>query len=117
MIATVVKGGFINRGPKIINFREYRKFDINRFRKDLRDSLLRQNQEASNNYDVFDAIVLSVLNKHAPIKQKFIRANDGPFMTKALRKAIMNRTRLRNKYNKKKLTIIEKLSKARETYA
>ena len=100
MITTVVKGGFIKRGPKIINYRKYRKFDINRFRKDLRDSLLRQYQEASNNYDVFDAIVLSVLNKHAPIKQKFISANDGPFMTKALRKAIMNRTRLRNKYNK-----------------
>ena len=48
----------------------------------------------------FDAIVLSVLNKHAPVKQKSVRANEGPFMTKALRKAIMNRTHLRNRYNK-----------------
>ena len=34
------------------------------------------------------------------MKKKFIGANDGPFMTKALRKAITNRTLLRNKYDK-----------------
>ena len=37
-----------------------------------------------------------MLDNHAPIKKKSVRANDGPFMTKTLRKAIMNRTRLRN---------------------
>ena len=100
MIATAVKGGFIKRGLKIVNYRDYREFDIHRFRKDFKDSILRQNQEASNSYDVFDAIVLGVLNKHAQIKMKFTRANDGSFMTRALRKAIMNRNRLRNKYNK-----------------
>ena len=111
MIATVVKGGFIKRSPKIVNYRDYRKFDIHRFRYDLNDSLLRQHQQASNNYDVFDTIVLSVLNKHAPMKKKFIRANDGPFMTKALRKAIMRRTRLRNKYNKERTDVNRKAYK------
>ena len=100
MIATVVKGGFIKRGPKIINYRDYRKFDIDSFRKDLKDRLIRQSQQALISYDIFDAIVLSVLNKHAPVKQKSVRANEGPFMTKALRKAIVNRTHLRNRYNK-----------------
>ena len=100
MIATVVKGGFIKRGPKIINYRDYRKFDIDSFRKDLKDRLLRQSQQALVSYDIFDAIILSVLNKHAPVKQKSVRANEGPLMTKALRKAIMNRTHLRNRYNK-----------------
>ena len=60
MIATVVKGGFIKRGPKVINYRNYRKYDINRIRKDLKDSLLRQSQQASNSYDIFDVIVLSL---------------------------------------------------------
>ena len=36
------------------------------------------------------------------MKKKSVRANDGPFMTKALRKAIMNRTHLRNRYNNDK---------------
>ena len=100
MVVTVVKGGFIKRGPKIINYWDYRKFDIDSFRKDLKERLLRQSQQALVSYDIFDAMVLSVLNKHAPVKQKSVRANEGPFMTKALRKAITNRTHLRNRYNK-----------------
>ena len=36
------------------------------------------------------------------LKTKYVRANDGPFMTKALRKAVMLRTQLRNRYNKER---------------
>ena len=61
------------------------------------------------------------MNKHAPVKQKSVRANEGPFMTKALRKAIMNRTHLRNRYNrditKTERTKIRQLSKNKEIYA
>ena len=39
-----------------------------------------------------------MLDKHAPKKKKSVRENNGPFMTETLRKAIMNRTRLRNIY-------------------
>ena len=53
MIVTVVKGGFIKRGPKIINYRDYRKFDIYSFRKDLKDRLLRQSQQALISCDIF----------------------------------------------------------------
>ena len=42
---------------------------------------------------------MAVLNEHAPIKQKYVRANDGPIITKALRKENMHRTKLRNRYN------------------
>ena len=41
---------------------------------------------------------LKVLNKHTPLKKKFIRANHVPYMTKNLRKAIMKRSQLENKY-------------------
>ena len=40
---------------------------------------------------------IEVLNKHAPMKQKYLRANQGRFMTKILRKAIIKHSRLRNK--------------------
>ena len=43
---------------------------------------------------------MSVLDEHAPVKQKTIRANHAPYMTKALRKAIMKRSELRTKYYK-----------------
>ena len=34
------------------------------------------------------------------MKKKYARANDGPFMNRALRKATMLRSRLKNRYNK-----------------
>ena len=39
MIVTILKGGFVKRGPKIIIYRDYKKFDVNTFRDDLKDSL------------------------------------------------------------------------------
>ena len=60
--------------------------------------------DASNtNYGAFEAAFDKVLNKHAPLKKKYVRANDVPFMTKALRKAVILRTRLRNKYNQNRI--------------
>ena len=47
-----------------------------------------------------DGFCPQLINKHAPLKTKFLRGNNAPFMTKQLRKAIMNRSRLTNKYNK-----------------
>ena len=38
------------------------------------------------------------LNKHAPLKRKYVRANEAPFMTKELHKAIMKRSKLRKKF-------------------
>ena len=52
------------------------------------------------NFDSINMELMKVLDQHAPIKKKYIRANDGKFMTKELRKAIMHRSKLKNKYNK-----------------
>ena len=49
-------------------------------------------------YETFEEEFLKVLNKHAPLKKKFIRANHTPYMTKNLRKAIIKRSQLENKY-------------------
>ena len=63
--------------------------------------------EEEIDYSNFERIFLEVLNKHAPIKKKTVRANDKPFMTKALRKAIMRRSALKNKYvNQKTIYIL-----------
>ena len=39
-----------------------------------------------------------VLDKHAPLKVKELRENQGPFMRKELSKAIMNKSKIRIKY-------------------
>ena len=42
-----------------------------------------------NSYETFELEFLEVLNKHALLKKRFVRTNHVPFMTKALREAIM----------------------------
>ena len=41
---------------------------------------------------------MDLLNQKAPIKKKYIRANNAPFMNKTLSKAVMTRTRIRDRY-------------------
>ena len=43
-------------------------------------------------------IFLSILDKYPQKKQKFMRANGCNFVTKNVRKAIMKRSKIRNKY-------------------
>ena len=49
-------------------------------------------------YRHFVNIFIEILDKHAPMKQKYLTANQGRFMTKDLHKAIMKRSRLRDKF-------------------
>ena len=55
-------------------------------------------------YSHFETTFLNVLNDHAPLKKKIFRANEVPYMTKSLRKAIATRLRLENVYYRKKTT-------------
>ena len=54
----------------------------------------------NNGYDNFIKTFLTVLDKHAPIKKKYLRANHANFVIKQLRKAIMKRSKLRNDFLK-----------------
>ena len=49
---------------------------------------------------IFTRTFQNVLNKHAPPKQKNVRGNHAPFMTKDFSKAIMNKSKTRNRYLK-----------------
>ena len=46
---------------------------------------------------------MNLLDHHAPLKKKILRANNAPYIIKKLRKAIMNRSQL-EKIHKKTLT-------------
>ena len=43
---------------------------------------------------------INIANNHAPLKKKFIRENQAPFMTRNLRKKIYTRSGFRNKFCK-----------------
>ena len=52
------------------------------------------------NYDIFKNVCMDAINKHAPLKRKYIRANHAKYVDKELRQAIMKRSKLRNYYLK-----------------
>ena len=96
MVITVLKQTFQRSSPKELVYRDYENFDRPTFRRELEKKL---NQQI-NEYRHFKQIFLEVLNAHAPIKRKLLRANHVPYMTKTLRKAIMKTSELEGKYVK-----------------
>ena len=93
MVITVMKVFYKKQKPKIIQYRSYKNFDNQVFQRELNSELLKidlNNAELSE----FTEIFLSILDKHAPKKQNFIRANNSNFVTENLRKAIMKRSKL-----------------------
>ena len=98
MAVSVSKQTFHRSTPKELVYREYKHFDRVIFKIELEDKL---NQQI-NEYKHFEQIFLEILNIHAPIKKKPLRANHAPYMTKALRKTIMKMSELESKYLKNK---------------
>ena len=113
MVVTVMKTTFPKAEPKIVYYRDYKKFDLLVFRRELRDEL---RKSVVLGYAHFEHIFLTVLDKHAPVKQRVVRANDKPYMTKVLRKAIMRRSFLKNKYQKLKTEEAQKAFKKQKNY-
>ena len=53
-------------------------------------------------FEHFLNIFIEILNKHSSTKKKYLRANQGEFISKELNKAVMTQSTLRNKYLKEK---------------
>ena len=82
---------------KVVNYRDYPNFQNNEFRAELDNEMLKHDL-GNMEYQHFLNIFIDILNEHVPMKQKYLRAKQGRFMTKDLHKAIMKRSRLRNKF-------------------
>ena len=98
-ISTISRSGSFKGTPQIKVYRSYKSFGIDNFKSILNQKLIIL---SSNTYDDIEETFLSLLNKHGPLKKKILRHNNSPFMTKELRKEIMKRSKLKNKYNKKR---------------
>ena len=97
LIITMMKANFHKQMPIIINYRNYKSFNNDSFRNELMHEMSKygfRDMDCEN----FEIIFMTILIKHAPLKKKYIRANNSPFMDKSLSKAIMIRSKLRNKY-------------------
>ena len=97
MSVTVMKTTFEKQKPKIVVYRDFSKYARESCFLELKNDLTKMSVKE---YASFESIFLKVLDKHAPQKKKVLRANHKPYVTKDLRRAIMKRSFLENKYYK-----------------
>ena len=88
---------YAKTGPSVINYRDYKNFLEQNFKRELKEELGRT---TDLDYNAFQNCFEKVLDKHAQMKKKYARDNDGPFMNRVLRKASMLCSRLNYRYSK-----------------
>ena len=90
---------FIEVPLKVVKYRSYKSFDGNKFCRDLDQIPIKGDlYKAKDPYDKLTNILYNTLEKHVPSKFKTARGNQAPFINKELRKAIMEKSRLRNRH-------------------
>ena len=69
--------------PNIVRYRDYHNFDNEIFISDMKNDIT---QEYSENqflkFESFKRKIDCILEKHAPLKKRYVRANQAPFIVK-----------------------------------
>ena len=95
----VLKTTFSKNKPRKIVYRNYKYFTSQNFNNELEFVFSKENIDSCSK---FNQTFLNILNKHAPLKKKQLRANHASYVSKSMRKAIMRRSYLENVYFKKR---------------
>ena len=109
-----MKTHFPKLKSNIVNYRDYKAFVNNYFRSESLQEINSLDSDL-NNFKDLQYTLQRVLDKHAPLKKIYIRANQKNFMDKELNQTIMVRSKLRNKYLKSKSETDKQRYKSRET--
>ena len=96
LIVTVLRSTFGKEKSRKMFYRCYKNFDNNRFEEELQKKSL-----TVSDFGSFCFAFKVTVNQFAPLKWKLLRNKNQTFMKKTLRKAIMKRCKLRNKFNEK----------------
>ena len=89
---------------KWCTYRSFKNFDVDNFNEDLISSLTKMifsdSCNVNNMYETFTGKILSVANKHAPLKKKKCITNSVPSMNKSLKQEIYRNRMLYSQYQK-----------------
>ena len=98
--------------PKAIYYRNYKKFNEQKFLEDVKNTNFCFNSDdPDDKHELITNLFSKIINKHAPLKKKFLRDNQAASINKELRKATHDRSRLRNTFCKTPTEENEKLYK------
>ena len=84
--------------PTIIHYRKFKDFNNDSFIKDLQTPLTKSFNEEAIPFQSLRESMNVTLDKYAPTKIRYARANQAPYMNKKLSKKIMKRSRFRTKF-------------------
>ena len=74
---------FPKQTPVITSYRDYKYYNEDLFRSELLEELYNVNG-GSVDCSTFENVCKKELNQHAPLKPKYTRANNSPFMNKTV---------------------------------
>ena len=80
--------------PRMVALRDFSKYDVNEYKEDLRNTPWETSfifHDFNSAWDHFKSLLLSVIDKHAPITQKKVRGKDAPWMNKDIKSKIRER--------------------------
>ena len=89
--------------PRMIMYRSYKHFSEESFKDDIENAPLHVCDlfdDVDDSVWFHNTLIKDVLDEHAPIKKKYIRSKQAPFMNGELRKAINVKAMLHRKYLK-----------------
>ena len=95
MSVTVMKVFYNKQKLGVIQCKKYNDFSNKTFIHELESTLLSFSQIL---FGTFKSIVDNILQKHAPIKNRYVRANQASLRSSKMHKEIVRKTRLRNKF-------------------
>ena len=88
-----------NQKPTIITYGCNKKFSNEVFMADVQNRISQVTSENKDlELDFFKAVINEAIQRQAPIKQRYVRANQGLLINKTINKQIMKRSRIRNKF-------------------
>ena len=116
MSVTVMKMYYAKQKPSIVHYRKFKNFCNDSFIKDTELLLSKLCDQQNIPFKILKESVNITLEKHAPLKKRYVRANRSPFINKKLSKEIMKRSRLRNKFLNTKSDIDRKAYNKQRNY-
>ena len=70
MILKVMRAYFVKQTPKVVYYRDYKKFSNDLFRNDIL-----QAQASTNTKENVQTNIVNISNEYAPLKKRYVRAN------------------------------------------
>ena len=67
--------------PNIIKYQNYKNFENSTFMSDVKNKVSElDNEDQLANFDLFKNTVFHVFENYAPLKKRYVRANQSPFI-------------------------------------